>query len=331
MIKIRYLILLFSVLLLTGCNQSAKKQSPLVEKADWRYFGQGSPGDIAKLFSPDIISTNHHERDFTISPSGNELFYSLVLPDYSFSTIIYLYYDGAFWSQPKVAPFSGAYDDLEPAFSPDGKKVFFISKRPLNADDKTEDWNIWFVEKAQGGWSNPIPIGPSVNSEGNEYYPSVTNEGHLYFTAVREESYGKEDIYFSRFENGIYTEPLNVGPSINSGSNEFNAFIAPDESYLIFSSIGRDNGYGGGDLYISHRINDTTWGQAKNMGDKINSDQLDYCPFVTADGKYLFFTSQRVDPEIQASRAKNYEKVIQLMDGIENGTGNIYWANFNPE
>lgn len=331
MFKIRHLIFLLPFLMLFGCNESAKRQSPLVAKADWRYFGQDSPGDIANLFSPGIISTNHHERDFTISPAGNELFYSLVLPDYSLSTILYLYHDGAFWSQSQVAPFSGLYSDLEPAFSPDGKKVFFISKRPLDANDDTDDWNIWFVERVQGGWSLPAPVGPPVNTEGNEYYPSVTNEGHLYFTAVRDSSFGKEDIYFSRFENGVYTDAVNVGSAINSANNEFNAFIAPDESYLIFSSIGRQDGFGGGDLYISQRINDSTWGEAKNMGDKINSDKIDYCPFVTSDGKYLFFTSQRVDPEIQATRAKNYEKVVQLMNGIENGTGNIFWVNFNLE
>ncbi|MEZ5083437.1 MAG: hypothetical protein R2750_08315 [Bacteroidales bacterium] len=330
MLKFRYLILLLPVLLI-GCNQSTKKQSPLVENADWRYFGQGSPGKIAKLFSPDIISTSHHERDFTVSPNGNELFYSLVLPGYSLSTIIYLYHDGAFWSHPHVAPFSGSYNDLEPSFSPDGKKVFFISKRPLDANDKTDDWNIWFVERVQNGWSDPVPVGPNINTEEDEYYPSITIEGHLYFTAVRDSSYGKEDIYFSKFENGTFSESKNVGPSINTGSNEFNAFVAPDESYLIFSSIGRKDGFGGGDLYISYRINDSTWGEAKNMGDKINSDKIDYCPFVTSDGKYLFFTSQRVDPEIQASRVKNYEKVVQLMNGIENGTGNIYWVNFDSE
>lgn len=329
MLKFRYLIFILPVLILIGCNQSTKRQSPLVDKADWRYFGQGSPGPIAKLFSPDIISTNHHERDFTISPSGNELFYSVVLPDYSLSTIIYFYHDGAFWSHPLVAPFSGTYNDLEPSFSPNGKKLFFISKRPLDANDKSDDWNIWFVEKVQGGWSLPTPVGSPVNTEGNEYYPSVTNEGHLYFTAVRESSYGKEDIYYSKFENGVYTEPINVGQGVNSKNNEFNAFVAPDESYLIFSSMGREDGFGGGDLYISKRINDTTWGQAKNLGDKINSDKIDYCPFVSFDGKYLFFTSQRVDPEIQATRTKNYEKVVQLMNGIENGTGNIYWVNFN--
>ncbi|MCF8368790.1 MAG: hypothetical protein K9G76_07080 [Bacteroidales bacterium] len=324
-----WLFIIFLLFLgVVSCNQNKKKQSPLVEHADWRYFGQGSPGKIAKLFSPEIISTPANERDFTISPSGNELFYSMVFPGNSLSTIIYLYHDGAFWSQPLVAPFSGAYPDLEPMFSPDGKKLFFVSKRPLNKKDTTDDWNIWFVERIQTGWSEPIALDTIINSENDEYYPSVTLNGTLYFTSKRKDSRGAEDLYFARFKHGTYFSPVNLGDAINSEYFEFNSFIAPDESFLIFSSFGREDGFGGGDLYISHKTNDTTWTKAKNMGREINSDKLDYCPFVTSDKRFLFFTSQRIDPQISDKQVKNHQTIIKLLQGIENGNGNIYWVNF---
>ena len=327
MFKTRHLFILSFLLIFFSCNQSKKKQSPLVEHADWRYFGQGSPGKIAKLFSEGIISTSKNERDFTISPSGNEFFYSLVFPGNSLSTIIYLYHDGAFWSQPLIAPFSGSYSDLEPMFSPDGKKLFFISKRPLDKNDDTGDWNIWYVERLQTGWSKAREVGYPVNTEIDEYYPSVSANGTLFFTANREGSFGAEDLYFATFENGSYSQPVNLGESVNTANYEFNSFIAPDESYLIFSSFGREDGFGGGDLYISHRINDTTWSKALNLGPQINSDKLDYCPFITNDKRFLFFTSQRIAPKIDNKHPKNYQMIINLLEGIENGSGNIFWVN----
>ena len=122
-----------------------------------------------------------------------------------------------------------------------------------------------------------------------------------------------------------------MGSSINSPLFEFNAFIAPDESYLIFSSFGREDEQGGGDLYIAYRNEDGTWNKAVNMGKKINSDKMDYCPFVTVDEKYLFFTSQRENLNITNRKRKSFKNIIQLSNSIENGLGNIYWVEFNKD
>ena len=121
---------------------------------------------------------------------------------------------------------------------------------------------------------------------------------------------------------------MRLGESINTANSEFNAFIVPDESFLLFSSYGREDDLGGGDIYISHKLDDGSWSQAQNMGYSINSDKLDYCPFVTYDGKYLFFTSERIDRGLQSNYHRNLNKVLQLADGIENGLGNIYWVEF---
>ena len=70
--------------------------------------------------------------------------------------------------------------------------------------------------------------------------------------------------------------------------------VAHDESYLIVSIYGRKDGFGDGDLYISFRRPDGSWSLLKNMGSAVNSDKRDFCPMVTPDGKYLFFSSKRV-------------------------------------
>jgi len=324
--------LLFITLMIAfgSCKRSGQNEQLKEVLSDWRYFGEEAPGQKARIFSPTVISTNRNERDLAMSPTGSEIFYSLVLPKSNFSVIVYLYNDGAFWSQTLTAPFSGQYSDLEPSFSPDGKRLFFVSKRPLNNDEDSDDWNIWFVNKTNQGWSVPEALGAPVNDDGDEYYPSLSNNGNLYFTAHREDSYGAEDIYMSKFVDGVYTAPVNLGIGVNTNKYEFNACIAPDESYLLFSSFDRDDELGGGDLYISFRVNDTTWTAAKNLGPDINSDKLDYCPFVSPDGKYLFFTSQRVNPAINDHNKKSMNRIYALADGIENGFGNIYWVSFDP-
>lgn len=322
------ILLLLGIVLITACRENNEPNAVLVKQSDWRYFGEANPGNTAQLFLPGIISTKYNERDFTVSASGNEIFYSMVLPGSLISSVIYLYHDGAFWSDKLVPSFSGKYSDLEPTLSPDGQQLYFASKRPISKQNPTTDWNIWVSNRTPGSWSEAQPVTSAINTEKNEFYPSIASNGNLYFTAQREDSFGDEDIYVSRKLNGIYSIPENLGPNINTSHGEFNAFISPDESYLIFSSFGRDDDFGGGDLYISYHENDTTWTPAKNMGKGINSDALDFCPFVTADGHYMFFTSLRSDPAITDRNPKKMANLTALADGIENGLGNIFWVEF---
>ena len=320
-------LMIFSV----SCDSTEKKATPSPKgDTNWQYFGLSSPGNVPKVFSPEIVSTQRNERDFAISPDGNVMFYSIVMPANNLSVIVYLAFDGFFWSEPETAAFSGAYKDLEPAFAPDGKKLFFVSKRPLAGSTEKKDYDIWFVEPEKG-WTNPVNIGLPVNTDEDEYYPSVSANGNLYFTANYGDSFGKEDIYFSKFENGKYTQPQNLGEAINTSFYEFNAFIAPDESYLIFSSWGRDDDIGGGDLYISFKDGMNEWTKPKNLGSAINSDKLDYCPYVSPDGKYLFFTSERENANFASKSFKKLSNILQMADGIENGLGNIYWVTFDKE
>lgn len=335
MIKVilRFVIILWCpAFFLISCQSSENKvPSPKKAAENYQYFGLDSPGNKPQIFSPNIISTDMNERDYTESPLGNTVMYSLVLPANSLSVIMYQFYDGLFWSEPEVARFSGQYKDLEPSFSPDGSKLFFVSKRPVDNTFDEKDYDIWYIDISKNGWSNPINLGSPVNTGSDEYFPSVSATGNLYFTASYDDSFGKEDIYFSKFENGKYTTPVNLGESINTDLYEFNSFISPDESYLIFSSFGREDDIGGGDLYIAYRNEDGSWTKARNMGKQINSNRMDYCPFVSHDEKYFFFTSQRESYLFTNRKRKQYNEIIQLSNSIENGLGNIYWVEFDKE
>ena len=175
----------------------------------------------------------------------------------------------------------------------DEKKLYFISNRALNGTGDAKDIDIWYIQKTDEGWSEPVNAGEGINSEKDEFYISLSNTGTIYFASnfhTSDTNYWDFDIYCSQTENGKFLAPVNLGDSINSLGFECDAFVSPGETYIIFCST-RPGGYGEGDLYISFRNDDNTWTEAKNMGETINTKTHEFCPFVTRDGKYLFYTS----------------------------------------
>lgn len=270
------------------------------------------------------LNSGLNNRDLTISPTGDLLFTTIMTPDNRFSVIMMSHKIKGNWQELQVAPFSGEFADLEPMFDPSGEKLFFSSKRP-RPDRAGEDWDIWVTTREKGGWSEPANLGPPVNSTGNEFYPSIASNGNLYFTAQREGGLGAEDIYRAVSEDGKYVACVPLGQGVNSKLYEFNAFVTPDESAIIFSSQGREGELGGGDLYISRRTDSGEFGPAELLPDGINSTSLDYCPFVWHDT--LYFTSRR-------SRAwgliESYHQLEKEIQAPGNGLGDIYSVPFNP-
>ena len=136
----------------------------------------------AGLFAEGFVSTPMYERDMAISPDGTEMLYTTMVPFSNFQTIMYSKKSGSKWSQPEVVSFCGKYSDLEPAFSSDGKRLYFSSNRPLDGD-KAKDFDIWYVEKVNGSWSEPKNLGSPINTSDKEFYPSLASNGNIYFTA----------------------------------------------------------------------------------------------------------------------------------------------------
>ncbi len=258
------------------------------------YMGQPLPGLERTVFAPNFISTEEYEFGSVFSADGTEFYYAIEKNNgpiirYSKRT------DGV-WSLPETILSHEEYGYNDPFLSPDEDRLYFISKRGLNGVSAKEDHDIWYVVKEGEGWSEPINAGDNINSGDNEYYISFTEKGTMYFASnvnAPEERKGHDhDIYYSTFVNGEFQEAVRLEDSINTENYEADVFVAPDESYLIFCST-RPEGLGRGDLYISYKNDDGSWTQAKNMGTSVNSEHHELCPFVTADGKYLFYTSNQ--------------------------------------
>ena len=308
-------IRLFSLLLLIlGCNQQAR-----FTHLEGTYLGQKSPGTTASLFAPGIISNALNERDQTISPDLNEFIFAIL--ENPHNVLVSVKYENNRWTLPEVLPFSGKYNDCEPSFSPDGKRLYFCSDRPLIDGDKPKDYDIWFVERAESGWGVPQNPGAPLNTEKNEFYPSVTNSGCLYFTSHDMK------IKKSNPTHSGYSTPEVLSDSVNSGTAEYNAFIAADESYLIFTSHGWPGGRKGrGDLFISFRKPDNTWSRSQNLGTGINSTTTEMSPAISPDGKYLFFSSRRALAEYDPEPVRSYSELYKKSNGPGNGKSDIYWV-----
>ena len=133
----------------------------------------------------------------------------------------------------------------------------------------------------------------------------------------------------ARWQNGKYEEPEPLDEGVNSKTYEFNAFVSPDEQYILFTSWGRSDDKGGGDLYISLKDVNGGWQPAVNCT-MLNSEKLDYCPFVSFDKKTLYFTSERHNFSSSfPGKAITFSELQQMSTGSLNGGGNIYHIPFD--
>lgn len=317
-------VIMFLMVFSFSCTKSIKTKSSEAILIG-NYLGQESPNNSAVIFADGIVSTEFNERDMTFSPNGNECFYSL--KGASTYSIIHIIRVNNIWQKPEVAAFSGIYSDIEPCFSPDGKKLYFASNRPILENGEVKDYDIWFVEMTDSGWANPQNIGTPISTEANEFYPSFTNDGTIYFCARNNKSIGGEDLFYSELIDGKYQEPKNLGDSINTVRDEFNAFVEPNGKYIIFTSTGWGQGFGGGDLWISFRKENNEWQKPMNMGENVNSEYFEYCPSLSPDGKYLFFTSNKLSTIKNSNKKLTYKKIVEDLHSTLNGSQNIYWIN----
>ena len=292
---------------------------------------QENKDTLISPFLPEIISEFPNVRDISISHAENEVYFSVQSYFSELSAIVVLKKENNKWSKPKTASFSGQFHDIEPFLSPNGLKLYFASNRPLNTSEiKTKDFDIWYVERKtlESEWSEPINLGAPINTSGNEFYPSISSSNNLYFTSDGKLSKGKDDIFFSKFENGKYSSPISLGSNINSEGYEFNAFVSPNESFIIFTGYNRKDGFGSGDLYISYKDENENWQMAENMGATINSNKMDYCPFVNLNSNTLYFTSKRNTTKASFQTKMPLDKILNEMYKSENGLSKLYKTAF---
>ena len=330
--KLPYLLIPCTILLCLACqadrsNTSSEPSLPAsFPELSGPFLGQGPAPLQPELFAPGIVSTGMFTRDVAIGPQGKELYFCVSIANYTYSTILYSREEKGRWTEPEIVPFSGGPGvmDFEPAFSADGSRLYFLSTRP-DGDEDPGDQDIWYVERQEGGWGEPINPGPPVNTDGGEFFPSLTQDGSLYFSRNAPGS-GLNQIFRSRMIEGVFQEAELLPEQVNCGTNRFNAYIAPDESYLIVPAVGMPDSYDGVDYYIVFRNEEDQWSEPVNMGPEINQDNArGWSPYVSPDGTAFFFMATRTR-EVEASQW-NYAKLKELYSSPGNGNADIYWVD----
>ncbi|MHC5108964.1 MAG: hypothetical protein ACYTHJ_03685 [Planctomycetota bacterium] len=244
-----------------------------------------------QLFAPGLVNTDAIELNGVLSPDGREFFFTRIV-DGEFTMHRRVLEHGQ-WSKPQPV---SVYDDDEKAiavdmsYSPDGRMLYFLGRGSTGTAYGDNNLDLWRMERRGDGWNKARVVPPPVSTEYPESYPCAVADGSLYFSSSRPGGHGAYDIYRAqRRADGTFADPINVGPPINTESSEGDTFVAPDESYLIVTAR-RPGGLGQGDLYISFRDENGRWGTPLNLGSSINSEQTDFCPMMTPDGAYLFFS-----------------------------------------
>ena len=197
-----------------------------------------------------------------------------------------------------AVPFSGKlngdFHDGTATFSPDGQSMYFTRNSYSGKASNDVVRLQLYSAKAKGeNWTDVQKL-PFNSEEFASCHPSLSTDGsRLYFASDRPGGFGGMDIYVSKNENGSWSEPMNLGPEVNTEGNEIFPFMGKDK--LHFSSDGH-RGLGGLDIFsVAQNVmgDDNTWSNRKNMGQPINSQKDDFAFNVDGTNRAGYFTSNR--------------------------------------
>lgn len=272
-----------------------------------------------ELIGEGVISTSQDEFGAMPDKDWTVMYFDRSIPPHYHYVMYLSRFERGKWNTPEVLPFSGEYRDSDPVISVDGKTLYFVSDRPAQGLEANR-FHAWAVERTAKGWRNLHALAGPVNEKGNTEFISLAANGNLYFTSDRNDK--SFDVYCSRLVNGQYQTAENLGPAVNDGRYTIEAFVAPDESYILLGSFALDS-LGNADLYISYNSNGA-WSKPVNLGPTINTRARDYSPRISPDGKYLLFSSEKGFPIDKRDKPMTYDDFVQKNRGIMNGLGNIY-------
>ncbi len=194
------------------------------------------------------------------------------------------------------------YPDYAPVLSPDGKYLFFTSRRKGSTgglQDANGDYfeDIYISEYSKGRWQKAKNAGKSLNSETHDACLGITSNMQTMFLYRTNDEGTGGNIYESHNSAGKWSKPVFIEATFNSSNpmaKVISLTVAPDSvSYYYVSNA--PGGFGGTDIYKVIRYGPNLWSKPKNLGPLINTPEDEDCPFIHYDGKTMFFSSQGHD------------------------------------
>jgi len=264
-------------------SAGADSAPPAFPKIKGKYLGRPRPGLTPEEFAPGIVSHRYRPHStVAVSPKGDEIFWNPMIESrgggYSYGYMMTTRIEKGYWTYPRKTSFSEKdFRDDHPFFSCDGKRLYFLSERPVDGVEVPQhEKRTWYLEKTKDGWSEPkfceelpVPAGPRVTF----LTFSFDRDGNYYYAT-------DGDIWCSRFVNGKYAVPEKLGSNVNTDKVEMSPLISPDGDYLIYLS---------GAPAVSFRNKDGSWMQAISLADKITSRPWNFA----LAGDYLMIGGDR--------------------------------------
>jgi outer membrane protein OmpA-like peptidoglycan-associated protein len=196
------------------------------------------------------------------------------------------------WSEPVPidSAITSKYNEGTCSVSADGRTMVFTS---CMRHDGFGSCDLYITHKTGAHWSKPKNIGRPINSSAWDSQPALTADGKtLFYVSDRKGGIGQRDIWVSySLEEGGWSNPKNLGPDINTSSDDISPYIHVNEQTLFFATDAR-TGFGGFDIYFSEKDSSGNWGEPENFGYPINSHNDELAMFITADGAQGYYSHE---------------------------------------
>ena len=271
------------------------------------YFGQPIPGLTPERFAAGVVSTDAIELNGVFTPDLREFFFARLVE--GIQTIHRSVLADGTWSAPGPLLLfpnqtRAVADDM--TVSLDGHELYFLGIYPPAQGTGVRNPDIWRSRRINGRWSTAEMLPSPISTEASEVYPLVVGDGSLYFTSNRPGGLGSSNLYRAqRLGDGGFDKPALVAAPVNSEFGIGDVYVSPDESVMVLSS-SRPPSLGASDLFVSFRRHNGDWSEPAHLGNTVNTDQTDYCPMVTPDGRFLFFSRRRGASWSQATAGDVY-------------------------
>jgi hypothetical protein len=251
-------------------------------------------------FAPFALPKGTLFMDAAFTQDGGELYATRIAGRTTY-TIVVSQRNGESWSPPATVPFSGRWRDLEEVLSPDGLTMIFSSNRPADASGKPLDayyngrysrargGNLWIVKLTRTGWGTPARLPDAVNANTSTFSPAIDVHGTLYFMRASGPR-GRFHLFTARLVHGVYTSS-SLAPFSDMGYADFDPTIAPDGSFVIFTSTRPPVPAHQSALFISFRRG-AGWTVPRDMGTAIDPAGDAVEARLSPDTKKLYYFSR---------------------------------------
>jgi hypothetical protein len=277
-----------------------------------------------EIFAPGAISGPAGVDCLTFAPDGATVYFDQQAGWNGF--IMEAHRVGTGWSAPQIAPFSGQWQDHDPAMAPDGSFLVYTSNRAdVAGGPALHGGHLWRVDRRGDGWGEPQRLPDAVNVGTSVYAPSVAANGDVYYQR-RDDATHEFHLYRTAWRDGRYQPPQRLALG-DPAAHELDPAIAPDQSFLVF-----DANYAGKDrpdrLYIAFRDGDG-WGKPVDLGDAVNR----YEPWgshLGPDGRTLYFTSNYTAKVSYPRTSAQARADLTRMRAWDNGNNHIWKVSLAP-